>query len=85
MIDLFLGLAPIERESQAAVGARWKQSEVSSWKEDRRRQPGCDACWPLEPEGERRHGEPGVLAQQRHQPRDVRLLPEGDITGKQRL
>ena len=55
LIDLFLSLPPIEPESRVAIGACWKQSEASTGKEDRRREPRSNGRSSLEPEGER-HG-----------------------------
>src|SRR5258708_37924660 len=83
--DTCLGLPPVEPESRAAIGARRKQAPVPSGSEDARREPCGDSRSSLEPDGNRRHSEPGVLSQEGTQPRGVRLLPQGHIAVKQAL
>src|SRR5437660_11542897 len=62
---------------------RRKQTPLPSGSEDTRPQYRGDGRSSLEPGGNRRHGEPGVLSQERHEARDVRLLPQGHIAVKQ--
>src|SRR2546421_1464289 len=83
LINACLGLPLVEPESRAAIGARRKQTSLPAGSEDPRREHRGDGRSSLEPDGKRRHGEPGVLAQERHESRDVRLLPQGHIAVQQ--
>src|SRR5258708_6773977 len=85
LIAVGLSLLPVKTESRAAIGARRKQAPVPSRNADPSRESCGDGCSSLEPDGKWRHGEPGVLSQQRHQARDVRLLPARHIAVKQGL
>ena len=51
--------------------------------EDGRPEQRGDGRSSLEPGGNRRHGKPGVLSEERHESRDVRFLPQGHIAVKQ--
>src|SRR6266851_7749121 len=85
LIDACLGLPPVEPESRAAIGARRKQAPLPAGSEDARREPCGDGRSSLEPDGNRWHREPGVLSQERHESRNVRLLPQGHIAVKEVL
>src|SRR5258708_39705646 len=78
-----LALPPVESESRAAIGASWKQVPLASGSKDPHREECGDGFSSLEPGRNRRHGEPGILSQERHESRDVRLLPQGHIAIKQ--
>ena len=75
LIDASLGLPPVEPESRAAIGTRRKQMPKACSSEERSLEQRGDGRSSLEPGRNRRHGEPGVLSQQRHESRDVPLLP----------
>src|SRR5260370_42143760 len=79
------GSPPVEPESRAAIGACWKQVPWAAGSEDPGRERRGEGQSSLEADGKRRHGEPGVLSQERHESRDVRLLPQGHIAVKQVL
>src|SRR5579859_3536751 len=85
LIDVCPGLALVEPESRAAIGARRKQTPLPAGGEDTRLEHRGDGRSSLEPDGKGRHSEPGVLSQERHEARDVRLLPECHIAVKQGL
>jgi hypothetical protein len=76
LIAVGLGDLLVETESRAAIGARRKQAPLPSRREDPRGEQRGDVCSPLDPDGKRRHGEPGVLSQQRYEGRDVVLFPQ---------
>src|SRR5258708_27395887 len=82
LIDVSLGLPLVEPESWAAIGARRKQMPKACSSEERSLEQRGDGSPSLEPGRKRRHGEPRVLSQQRHESRDVRLLPQGQIALK---
>ena len=67
----------VERYEEGRVGGKAKEAP--------RREHRGDGRSSLEPDGKRRHGEPGVLSQERHESRDVRLLPQGHIAVKEVL
>src|SRR5262245_25006514 len=85
LIDVSLGLPLVESESRAAISARLNQMPLpASLEEGSLEQRGDDSS-SLEPGRKRRHGEPGILSQERHESRDVGLLPQVHIAVKQGL
>ena len=72
-------LPPIESKRRTAIGARWKQVPLSAGRKQARLEQCGDSRSSLIPDGKRRHGEPGILSQQRHETGDVRSFPEPTI------
>jgi hypothetical protein len=66
-----------------SASAGRQQAPAPAGREDPRREHGGDGRSSLEPGGNRRHGEPRVLSQERHEPCHVGLLPQGHIAVKQ--
>src|SRR5215469_11871432 len=85
LIDAFLGLPLVEPERRAAIGARLNEMSLAAGLEERRLEQRCDGRSSLYPDRKRRHCEPGILSQQRHESRDVGLIPQGHIAVKQCL
>src|SRR6266700_464766 len=83
--DLCPGLSLVEPESRTAIGTRGQQASLPAGREDGGREHRGDGRSSLVPDGTRRHGEPGVLSQQRYEARDIGLLPQGDIAVKEFL
>jgi hypothetical protein len=83
LLDTSLGFPLVEPASRAAIGTRWKHTPRPRSSEKRSLEQCGDGSSSLDPERKRWHGKPSVLSQQRHESRDVGLLPQGHIAVKQ--
>lgn len=85
LIAVFPTFPPREPESRAAIGARWQQPPLFAGSEDPEPEQSSNIRSSLNPGGKGRHGQPCILSQQRHQARNIRLLPQGHVAIKQVL
>ncbi|GHO61776.1 hypothetical protein KSC_006680 [Ktedonobacter sp. SOSP1-52] len=85
LITIFPNFPPIEPGSRAAIGARGLQPPLFVGSEDSKPEQSRNIRSSLNSGGKRRHGQPRILSQQRHQARNIRLLPQGHVAIKQVL
>ena len=83
LVDASPSVPQVESESRAAIGTRRKQMPGKGSREEWRLEQRGEGRSTLDPDRKWWHGEPGILSQQRHEARDIGLLPQGHIAVKQ--